>query len=136
MLRLHCGAVTICGTLLIGVSMILESGCSRSSTGSQPVAKAPPPAPHNHVEQSLQAGIKNGPKPKVPVILNNGFDPSKQVAVASDTVGVATQATTSSTETAEPEFRHQPRSGSGRDTNREGNRRGAEGPQDTRGVAD
>jgi hypothetical protein len=63
---------------------MFSTGCTDSSSASKPMVQAPP-VQHNHIEPSLQAGIKAGPKPKTPVVLNNGFDPSKQVAVASDT---------------------------------------------------
>lgn len=83
MLRLHHGA------LLIGVALVF-CGCSNSSSKSRPVAKAPP-ATHHHVEESLQAGVKNVVKPKTNVVLNKGFDPSTQVAVASDVVSPSAQ---------------------------------------------
>jgi len=84
--------------MLIGVALMFACGCSDSSSESKQVIKAPPPVPHTHVEPSLQAGVKNGTKPKTPVVLNKGFDPSTQVAVASDVVGPAAQTASTTTD--------------------------------------
>jgi len=76
---------------------MFSCGCTDSPSASQPVVQNPP-TPHNHIEPSLQAGIKPDLRPKTPVVLNNGFDPSKQVAVASD---VGTPSATAAADAAE-----------------------------------
>ena len=95
MLRLKCGA------MLIGVALMFACGCSDSPSKKKEVVKAPPPVPHTHVEPSLQAGVKNGTKPKTNVVLNKGFDPSTQVAVASDVVGPAAKTASTTTDSSD-----------------------------------
>ena len=79
MLRLYCGA------LLVGVALIF-AGCMDSHKKHHVAVAKEPPVPHTHIEPSLQAGIKPGSRPTTTVVLNQGFDPSTQVAQASDTL--------------------------------------------------
>jgi hypothetical protein len=82
----------------MGVPLLFASGCGDSRSASRNLAKNPPP--HVHREASLQEGIKHGPKSKNPVVANKGFDPSKQVAVASDVL----KPNASSTEAADSDM--------------------------------
>jgi len=94
MLRLYCGA------LLVGVALIFV-GCSDSHKKHHVVQE--PPVPHNHIEPSLQVGIKPGSRPKTSVVLNQGFDPSTQVAQASEPptpAGQTAPTTTANADTA------------------------------------